>query len=177
MMQIGMPSDEGLSRIGKIVAFRLRMKYETQLSANIIHARSFLRPVIRWLKQNGIVMITGDGSGTADRVGRYDVFDFFGHWVSFPLGPALLAKKADCMLLPLFIVPGKKKMYRVVIEPPINDDGGHADIHETARKFIRRLEDNVNRWPGYMHFLDRFEVGQWIEEDRHPSINLNRNRN
>ncbi len=177
MMQIGMPSDEGLSRIGKIVAFRLRMKYEAKLSADIIHARSFLRPVIRWLKQSGVVMITGDGSGTADRVGRYDIFDFFGHRVSFPLGPALLSQKAGSMLLPLFIVPGKKKMYRIVIEPPINDDGGHADMHAIVRKFVRRLEVYVNQWPGYMHFLDRFEVGKWVEEARPLSCNTNRNRN
>jgi KDO2-lipid IV(A) lauroyltransferase len=177
MMQIGMPSDEGLSRIGKIVAFRLRMKYEAQLSADIIHARSFLRPVIRWLKQNGVVMITGDGSGTADRVGRYDIFYFFGHRVSFPLGPALLSQKADSTLLPLFIVPGKKKMYRIVIEPPINDDGENADIHKIVQKFIRRLEDYVNQWPGYMHFLDRFEVGQLIANESHHSCNMNRNRN
>jgi phosphatidylinositol dimannoside acyltransferase len=176
MMQIGMPSDEGLSRIGRMVAFRLRMKYEAKLSADIVHARSFLRPVIRWLKQNGVVMITGDGSGTADRVGRYDVFDFFGHRVSFPLGPALMAKKADSLLLPLFIVPGKKKMYRVVIDPPINADGEKADIHAIVRKFIRRLEFYVSQWPGYMHFLDRFEAGQWIETERHRSCKTNRNR-
>ena len=170
MMQIGMPSDEGLSRIGKIVAFRLRMKYEAQLSADIIHARSFLRPVILWLKQNGIVMITGDGSGAAERVGRYEPFYFLGHRVLFPLGPALLSRKTGSALLPLFIVPGKKKMYRIVIEPPINDNGDNADNHAIVQKFICQLEDYVRLWPGYMHFLDRFEVGQLIEnENNHGS--------
>ena len=177
MMQIGMPSDEGLSRIGKSVAFRLRMKYEAQLSADIINARSFLRPVIRWLKQNGVVMVTGDGSGVAGRVGRYDIFSFFDHRVSFPLGPALLSQKAGSMLLPLFIVPGNKKMYRIVIEPPINDDGENTDIHEIVQKFIWRLEEYVNQWPGYMHFLDRFEVGQLIENKSQHSRNMNRNCN
>ena len=177
LMQIGMPSDEGLSRIGKIVAFRLRMKYEAQLSADIIHARSFLRPVILWLKQNGIVMITGDGSGAADRVGRYEPFCFLDHRVLFPLGPALLSRKTGSALLPLFIVPGKKKMYRIVIEPPINENGDNANNNVIVQKFIRRLEDYVRRWPGYMHFLDRFEVGQLIENKSLHSRNMNRNCN
>jgi KDO2-lipid IV(A) lauroyltransferase len=93
-----------------------------------------------------------------------------GHRVLFPLGPALLSRKTGSALLPLFIVPGKKKMYRIVIEPPINENGDNADIHEIVQKFIRRLEDYVRRWPGYMHFLDRFEVGRLIEnENNHGS--------
>lgn len=164
MMQIGMPSDEGLSRIGKSVAFRLRLKYEARLSADIIHAKSFLRPVIQWLKQNGVLMITGDGTGTQDRTGRYDRFSFFGFPVLFPLGPAILSQKTGSALLPLFVVPGEKKLFRIVIEEPILTNTESADIRLTVSRFIRRLEHHVGNWPGYMHFLDRFEEGQWIEK-------------
>jgi KDO2-lipid IV(A) lauroyltransferase len=164
MMQIGMPSDEGLSRIGKSVAFRLRRQYEAQLSADIIHARSFLRPVIQWLKQNGVVMITGDGTGTRDRVGRYDRFCFFGYPVLFPLGPATLSQKTGSIILPLFVLPGKNKMFRIVIEEPIQGNTESVDLRLLVSRFIRRFEYHVGNWPGYMHFLDRFEEGQWIEK-------------
>jgi len=176
MMQIGMPSDEGLSRIGRTVAFRLRMKYESLMPAAIIHARTFLRPVIRWLNQNGVVMITGDGTGTAEHVGRYDVFDFLGHRVSFPLGPALMSIKAGSMLLPLFIVPGNKKMYRIIIEPPICGGGEPVDSRPIVQKFIRRLEYYIQCWPGYMHFLDRFELGRLIESDCLNANQINRDQ-
>lgn len=165
MMQIGMPSDAGLSRIGRNVAFRLRMKYESLIPADIIDARRFLRPVMRWLKQNGVVMISGDGTGTVERVGRYDFFDFLGHRVAFPLGPALLSNKAGSVLLPLFVVPGNRKMYRIIIEPPINNACWHGDVHAIVQKFICRLEYHIHRWPGFMHFLDRFEVGGLIESE------------
>ncbi len=178
MMQIGMPSDKGLSRIGKTVAFRLRMKYEARLSAKIVHAQSFMRPVFQWLQQNGILMITGDGSGTEEKVGRYDIFSFLGHPVAFPLGPALLSRKTGSVLLPLFIVPGSKKPFRIVIEQPIYQGSSeHADIRMTMQKFVQRLEAYVRQWPGYMHFLDRFEAGQLIENERPHSCNPHWNRN
>lgn len=165
MMQIGMPSDKGVSRIGKSVAFRLRLQYEARLSADIIHARSFLRPVIQWLKQNGVVMVTGDGTGTQDRVGRYDRFSFFGHPVSFPLGPAKLSQKTRSAILPLFVVPGEKKLFRIVIEAPIQEVAEREDIRLIVQRFIDRLEYYIGNWPGYMHFLDRFEEGRWIEKE------------
>ena len=36
VMQIGLPSDEGLTWIGRHVAFKLRQKYEAQIKASII---------------------------------------------------------------------------------------------------------------------------------------------
>lgn len=165
MMQIGMPSDQGISKIGKLISFRLRMRYEAKMPAVIIHARTFMRPVIRWLQNNGVIMVTGDGSGTSEKAGRYDTFLFLNHRVDFPLGPALLSRHAGSSLLPLFIVPAKEKKYRIVIEPPISDGETDPDPHVTMQKFIDRFELYVRQWPGYMHFLDRFEPGQWIESE------------
>jgi KDO2-lipid IV(A) lauroyltransferase len=75
MKQIGLPSDEGLSWIGKNVAFRLRLKYEALIPGEIIKADSFLRGAFRWLNDNGIIMTTGDGSGTEKHVGRCSLWD------------------------------------------------------------------------------------------------------
>lgn len=160
MKQIGLPSDEGLSWIGRNVAFRLRMKYEGMMPAKIIRADGFLRDAFKWLSSNGLIMITGDGSGTEKRLGKHALYRFLGQPVQFPLGPALLSAKAGAALIPMFITPGKDKLYRIVIESPI----AIADDAEAATgDFVRRLEARVRACPGYMHFLDRFCPGMLIE--------------
>jgi len=164
MKQIGLPSDEGLSWIGRNVAFKLRLRYEAKIPAEIILADGFLRSAFRWLNDNGIIMITGDGSGTEKRVGRHELFSFFGRRVLFPLGPAILADKTGAAILPMFIVPGERKQYRIVIERPLISSGrGEENIKDVTGQFIERMEYYVSRFPGWMHFLDRFTEGKMIE--------------
>lgn len=171
MKQIGLPSDEGLSWIGKNVAFRLRLKYESMMPAEIIKADGFLRGAFRWLGENGVVMITGDGSGTSQTVGRHAPFTFCGEPVMFPLGPALLARKTGAKILPMFITPGDGKfLYNVIIEEPFNLSPGDEDFAlETTRRFAGRLEAYVKRYPSYMHFLDRFSTEGIIVKKNRPS--------
>ena len=167
MKQIGLPSDEGLSWIGRNVAFRLRLRYEAKIPAEIIMADGFLRSAFRWLHDNGVIMITGDGSGTEKRVGRYEIFSFFGRKVLFPLGPAILADKTGASILPMFIVPGERKRYRIVIERPLTSSGkGEESIKAVTGQFIERMEYYVSRFPGWMHFLDRVMVGKMIEPEK-----------
>ena len=164
MKQIGMPSDEGLSWVGRLVAFRLRMKYEAKIPAEIVKADSFLRGIFTWLGNKGIVMITGDGTGTQTRLGKHHVFRLVGQPVLFPLGPAILAQKTGAALLPLFIVPnGQDGRYTIVIEAPLTSphEGAEAIADKTSQ-FVRRLESYICRNPGFMHFLDKFQPGELI---------------
>lgn len=164
MKQIGFPSDEGLSWTGRRVAFRLRLKYEAKMPAEIIKADSFLKPAFKWLTDNGILMITGDGSGTARHLGKHKIFKFFGQQVMFPLGPAILADKTGATILPMFIVAGEKKLYKIIIEKPFtSDQSGEERIQDITAQFVRRLENYILRQPGYMHFLDRFQTGGLIQ--------------
>lgn len=101
--QIGLPSDEGLSWIGKNVAFRLRMNYESMMPAEIIRADSFIRGAIRWLNENRIIMVTGDGSGTEKQFGKHEVFTLFGQPMMFPLGPAIMSEKQGRQLFPYLL--------------------------------------------------------------------------
>ncbi|MCI4625130.1 MAG: lysophospholipid acyltransferase family protein [Candidatus Magnetoovum sp. WYHC-5] len=164
MKQIGFPTDEGLSWIGRHVAFRLRLKYEAKIPAQIIMADSFLRPAFKWLKDNGIIMITGDGTGTNTRIGRHHLFDFLGYKLYFPLGPANLAIKTGAAILPLFIVPGENKAYKIIVEKPIDKYLGHdnRDIKITAY-FVKRLQYYVHKFPAFWHFLDKFYKGGLIQ--------------
>ncbi|KWT91698.1 lysophospholipid acyltransferase family protein [Candidatus Magnetominusculus xianensis] len=162
MKQIGLPSDDGLSWIGRHVAFRLRLRYEAKIPAEIVNAESFLRPVFLWLKEGGVVMVTGDGSGTQRHVGRHDVFDFLGQKVMFPLGPAILSEKTGAEILPLFVTPGQRKPYKILIGAPLTKADEPRDIHAITKRFITELERKIKTYPAYMHFLDRFKAGEYV---------------
>jgi KDO2-lipid IV(A) lauroyltransferase len=157
MKQIGLPSDEGLSWVGRHVAFRLRCRYEAKLPAEVLYARSFMRPAFRWLGENGVIMVTGDGTGTEEQVGKHADFPFLGRQIPFPLGPASLALKTGAELLPLFIRPGDGGGYRIEIEEPIRAEGSNEEkILKMTGRFVELLEGQVRACPGYMHFLDRY---------------------
>ena len=163
MKQIGFPTDEGLSWIGRNIAFRLRLKYESKIPAEIIKADSFLRPAFKWLNENGIIMVTGDGTGTERKVGKHALFKFFNQPVMFPLGPAILREKTGAAILTVFIVPGEKKAYKIIIEEFIMSDYKDGEgIQNTTQQFVNRLGRYIDKYPGYMHFLDRFCPGELI---------------
>ncbi len=168
MKQIGLPSEEGLSWVGRNVAFRLRMKYESIIPAEIIRADSFLREAFRWLKDGGIIMTTGDGSGTKKKLGKHSVFELFGHSVMFPLGPAILSQKTGAAIIPMFITPGGNGwLYKVIIEKPlVSDQAGKEAVLDITGQFVKRLESYISKYPGYMHFLDRFSLGELIIDNR-----------
>ena len=165
MKQIGLPSDEGLSWVGKNVSFRLRLKYERMIPAEIIKADGFLRSAFKWLKDNnGVLMITGDGSGTKSRLGKHDSFLLFNKKVLFPLGPAIMAQKTGASLLPLFILPSEKKLYKIIIEKPFQTDfNGEKGIKDLSSQFVQRYQFHIKQYPCYMHFLDRFSSGKLIQ--------------
>jgi len=159
MKQIGNPSDAGLSWVGRNVAFRLRMRYEAMMPAEIIKVGSFLRPVFIALKQNQVVMATGDGSGREDEFGRHHEYSLLGQNRRIPLGPALLAEKTGAALLPLFVLPGQKKMFRIIIGVQLTAPGlGKERAVGLMQAFLTQYEEHIWRFPGYMHFLDRLSV-------------------
>ncbi len=168
MKQIGNPSDQGLSWIGRHVAFRQRMRYEQRIPAEIIPASTFLRPVFTALRDNKVVMTTGDGSGNEFTFGKQHRFTFLGQPVVLPLGPAILARKTGAVLVPLFIEPGTKTRFTVVIEPEIPVcAAGETGLVAATEQFLCRLEHYILRYPGSMHFLDRFRPGLMVHVQDH----------
>jgi KDO2-lipid IV(A) lauroyltransferase len=160
MMQLGLPTDEGLGFIGKKVAFRLRMKYEGKIPAMIISADSFLKPVVKWLKSNKVVMITGDGAGGGKFIGKFIPVDFFGRSAMFPVGAARLAQKTGAMLLPLFTIIEKDNTYKTIIHEPLKVNCQQQDIESGEAitiKFIKKMENYVEQYPFLWHFWDEVE--------------------
>jgi len=148
-----------LSSIGKIVQ-KKKIMMEMQSSANIIMADSFLRPIFRLLKNNGIVMMTGDGVGGGKYIGKYCSVFFLNKAVLFPEGPAALAQKTNAVLLPAFTVPGNNNRYKTIIEKPFNVLSSglkEDDIRKNTQTFASVMEKYVTRYPHYWHFWDEFE--------------------
>lgn len=160
VMQIGLPSDEGLTWIGRHVAFKLRQKYEAQIKASIISATSFLRPAFEHLKHNGIIMITGDGAGGRSPIGKYARFHFFNRQLPFSLGAISLAQRTGAPVLPLFTVIGKDKEYKTIIESPIEIDYHSLKNEQTLIRpmevFVKRLQEVISTFPYLWHFWDEF---------------------
>ncbi len=165
VFQIGYhPQGNKLSHIGKTVQ-RIKINMEMHSEINIIMADSFLRPIFRLLKNNGIVMMTGDGVGGGRFIGKYRPVSFLSKRIIFPEGPASLAKRTGAILLPAFTVPTNGKRFKTVIEPPLNLlSNGYIekDIEKNTQAFAAILERYVKIYPYHWHFWDEFEKGRLI---------------
>ena len=158
LKQIGLPSDEGLSWVGRNVAFRLRQRYEGMMPADVINADAFLRPAFKWLREKGVLMITGDGTGTDTRLGRHGSFPFMAETLVFPMGWAVLAQKTQSEILPLFVTPGHGKRFRIVVEEPLRaPDDSDDPVRDVVGRFVSRFETRVRENPGHMLLLGRLD--------------------
>lgn len=153
VVQLGLPTDEGLSFIGRKVAFRLRLKYENRIRARIVSAETFLRPLFKALKNNDIVFMTGDGAGGNKFIGKVSVEDFLGKKMKFSLGSKIIAGKTGTYVLPMFTVQDGD-VYKTHIYEPLNPDGSCENI---VPAFARTFESHVIKYPHLWHFWDEFD--------------------
>ena len=151
--QLGLPTDEGLSFIGRNVAFRLRLIYENKIRGRIISTESFLRPLFKALKNNDIVFMTGDGAGGNKFIGKFAVENFLGNEIKFTLGSKIIAEKTGACVLPLFTVQ-EGDTYITHIYESLNPDGSCENI---ISDFSRIFESHVTNYPSLWHFWDEFD--------------------
>jgi phosphatidylinositol dimannoside acyltransferase len=161
--QVGLPTDKGLSWIGRNVAFRLRMKYEAMIPARILPADKFLRPLFQTLKQNGIVFMTIDPAGGGQWIGKLIRLPFLGEMVPFPVGAASLSIKTGAPILPLAITRNSGG-YNCAIKPPVHPGGKGLEATEITAYLVRWYEDMLFKDPGLWHFWDEFQPGKLLEE-------------
>ncbi len=160
MMQIGLPTDQGLSWVGRHVAFRLRLKYESMIPGQIIPADQFLRPVFQHLKSGGVVMMNIDPAGGGRWIGKMEPLEFLGQLLPFPLGAANLSIKTGAPILPLSIKRLPEGRYLFQLHEPIITTRQSADI--VTAQIVTWYESYVRADPGLWHFWDEFEPGKLI---------------
>ena len=160
-IQIGNPSDKGLSRIGRAVAYRLRLRYEAMIPAPIVPADGYLGNTFRSLRGGGVVLTTGDGAGGGVYLGEHHRFSFLRRERLFPLGPASLALRTGAAFLPTFILPEGYGRYRVVFGAPVEPDGDdyRQERVRMTESFVATMEQHVRRYPFCWHFLDELGAG------------------
>ncbi|MBF0371485.1 MAG: lysophospholipid acyltransferase family protein [Magnetococcales bacterium] len=152
MTQMGFRSEQNLSGIGRDVQLRIRMELEEAFPAQMLYADRFQRQIFRNLKDNGVIMTAGDGSGTAGRFGPQGVAEFMGRQMVFPVGPYKLAEKTGATLLFLFLIRDGLYRYRIVIRKP---DPSLTPFEAFVRELERHVADDPGQWP----FWDGFKPG------------------
>lgn len=154
-IQIGLPSDEGLSNIGKNVAFKYRLKYEGMLPP-IVAADKYLGAVYKHLKKGGVVLTTGDGAGGGVYLGEHRKMSLLGGERMVPLGPASMAIKTGASFVPTFIINEGFDKFRIVFEKPI--EGIYGDYEKDrvyiTERFISVAEEYIRKYPYCWHFWD-----------------------
>ena len=154
-IQIGYPRELGLSKIGRSVAYRYRLKYEAMLPP-ILSANKFLGRAYKHLIDGGVVLTTGDSAGGGVLLGGHKEFKFFNIKRMFPLGPATWAIKTGAAFIPTFIIIEGYKKLRIVFEGPI--EGVYNDVEKDriyiTEKFISITEYYIKKYPYCWHFWD-----------------------
>lgn len=158
VMQLGLPTDDGLSYIGRNVAFRLRLKYEAAIPARIISADTFLRPVVECVKNNGVLMTTGDGAGGGKLIGKFMYVDFLGSSTRFPIGAGTLAHNTGASLLAMFTVLKDDGAYESIIHPAFESrgTGRHQIVEAYTISFAAQMESYLKKQPYLWHFWDEW---------------------
>ncbi|MBI5740241.1 MAG: lysophospholipid acyltransferase family protein [Nitrospirae bacterium] len=152
-VQVGLPTADGLSLIGRHVSFRLRVRYEAKIRARIVPATSFLRPLFEALKNNGVVFMTGDGAGGNKFLGKVSVEEFLGGKAPFTLGANILSDKTGAAVLPMFTIP-EGSGYKTIIHPPVTSG---AEGWARMDGFAGLLESYIKRYPYLWHFWDEYD--------------------
>jgi KDO2-lipid IV(A) lauroyltransferase len=111
---------------------------------------------VKALRRNEIVAMLGDRIESPKTL----TCDFFGKPTPFPIGVAILAMATGAPVLPVFVVMGKNRKYRGIIEAPITfraNDRGNRDevIRRGMEKLIKIYEDYISRFPDqWYNFFD-----------------------
>jgi len=150
-----------------LAAYRIRQCLESRVPATIVNARSYLRPTLRRLRHGELVLVSYDGTGGGEEVGRRVQVTMLGQQVLFPVGALYLAHRSGAPLLPMVTLPSDGcERYKTVI--------GHEfvleqcdDLREMLRKDAQRLalelDSLLTRHPGSWHLWPEFEPGRMIE--------------
>lgn len=109
--------------------------------------------ILAALKRNEVVALL------ADKVfwGKSAGVAFFGHEVTFPLGPYLLAQASGAAVLPVFMLRSPKGRYQGYIEPPLAMGPATEETMATEAlgQFVGLFERYIRRYPDQWYNVDR----------------------
>jgi Kdo2-lipid IVA lauroyltransferase/acyltransferase len=123
-------------------------------AGNIFQPKEWaLRPMLRLLKDNGIIGILIDQNVDWD---EGDFVEFFGRPACTTNGLALMALRTGAPVMPVFLIRTEDRRYRMVIGDEVKIVDTHdrqADMQDNTQRFTRIIEDMVRRYPDHWLWL------------------------
>jgi KDO2-lipid IV(A) lauroyltransferase len=103
---------------------------------------------VKALRRNEIVAMLGDRIESQKTM----VFDFFGRTTPFPIGVAILAMATGAPVLPVFVVMGRNRKYKGIIDTPIyfspsSREDREVVIREGMERLIKKFEAYIEKYP------------------------------
>jgi KDO2-lipid IV(A) lauroyltransferase len=120
---------------------RLVAELRQSSGAQVISRGDAALPTLRALKRNEFVGILPDQNSDELFV------PFFGVPCGTVTGPAVLAQRAGCPLLPIYTARIAVNRYRMWIEPPLEPEPGFDPIEGMTRAINRSLENAIRQYP------------------------------
>ncbi len=167
--QVGGGVVTGLSRVGEWAAGS-RRALEASMPVTVHDGKGFLRPVLRALRDGGVVMATCDGTGGGQELGRRLVRQVCGQPMGVPVSPVWLAWQAGAPLLPLRTHrrAGARPRWVTEIGAPLElpRELPRQRVLEAGADLVASfLSDCLTQHPEDWHFWDHFEPGRFLEPD------------
>lgn len=167
IMQVGeLLKPPNLTKLGE-KAYNIRKELEDALPMKIISPRHFLRPLFDHLKEGGLIMMPGDGSGGERFYGKFITIDFLNQKMKFPIGPVSLALKTGTPIVPLFTIIDEHKKYKTIVESPmklIHCEDRDEEIKINIQQFANLFEKYIVKYPQMWLLWDEFQPGFLLEE-------------
>lgn len=165
VLQIGGGGVQGeLSEEGRRVT-ALRHALEQDIPGRIQDGGSYLRPVLRALRDNQVILSACDGTGGGKELGRRLVRPVLGQRMRIPVGGVFLALKSGAPLLTL-VTHREEERWVSEIGPEIHLDRGLSTtqvLDQGADEIASFLGRCLHTWPGDWHFWDEFQPGRFLE--------------
>lgn len=140
-------ADRKLSMM-ELYALQVRTQHEESLPVKHINIFRSIKEAFRCLQRNEVLGVAIDGGGGKERIR----VDFLGKEALLSPGPADIARRTGCPVLPTFVLRDRKGRNRVIIEPPLkfNKKGDSECVrHSFTQAFAARLADYVTAHPEY----------------------------
>ena len=160
--------DVPLSETGRW-AESMRHTLEEHIQARIWDGNGFLRPVLRALGDNEVVLTAMDGTGGGKEMGRRLTRTVLGQPMNLPVGGLYLALRSGAPLLPLVTYAARdgRSLFVSELGAPLHldRDARLRDALEAGVDQVAALLDAALRaHPGDWHFWDEFQPGRFLAD-------------
>jgi len=147
----------------------MRHDLEGHIRARIWDGGGFLRPLLRALADNEVVLTAMDGTGGGREMGRRLTREVLGQPMNLPVGGVYLALRSGAPLLPLVTYrdPTGTALFVSEIGPPVDlprDAPLRQGLEAGADEMAALLDAHLRSHPGDWHFWDEFQPGRFLAE-------------